>query len=128
MMCVAEGVLAMTKSARLEQYWKYKGFDSGNAFAKHLGIHPDHVGPRLDKKQSIRTLEKRLRELCPDLNLIWFLTGEGEMLMDKNGMPELTNLFDEIRELYKKAETKSKSHLILSTLYGKVEELKKEGH
>lgn len=61
-------------------YLKTKGF-SVNYFAQHIGIDQANLSKMIKGKQRIsdKTL-KKIEQACPDLNMSWLLTGEGDML------------------------------------------------
>ena len=61
-------------------YLKVKGF-SVNYFAQHIGIDQANLSKMIKGKQRIsdKTL-KKIEQACPDLNMTWLLTGEGDML------------------------------------------------
>lgn len=63
---------------RLVQYTKYKDI-AVNAFEKSLGKAPSYL--RNSKDITTGVLQK-IRELYPDINVDWLLTGEGSMLKD----------------------------------------------
>lgn len=62
-------------------YLRMKGF-SVNSFAQHIGIDQANLSKMIKGKQRIsnKTL-KKIEQACPDLNMSWLLTGEGEMLL-----------------------------------------------
>lgn len=61
-------------------YLNVKGF-SVNYFAQHIGIDQANLSKMIKGKQRIsdKTL-KKIEQACPDLNMSWLLTGEGDML------------------------------------------------
>lgn len=65
---------------RLGEYMVSLGY-TANYFARHIGIDQANLSKMLKERQKItdKTLNK-VRESCPDLNMAWLLTGEGEML------------------------------------------------
>lgn len=62
-------------------YLKMKGF-SVNYFAQHIGIDQANLSKMIKGKQRIsdKTL-KKIEQACPDLNMTWLLTGEGDMIL-----------------------------------------------
>lgn len=71
-----------TVKQRLIEYLKYKGIGQ-NKFEKMAGISNGYISnikstPR-DEKLT------RILQAAPDLNRIWLLTGDGEMLLPKEG-------------------------------------------
>lgn len=57
-------------------------------FARRLGASPTYLGA-MRKAMPMDKLRK-VYEMFPDLNQDWLLYGEGEMLMDKDTLPELS--------------------------------------
>lgn len=74
----------MTPKERLVKYLKYKGIGQ-NAFEKLCGISNGYISA-LKYQPSDRLLAKILLH-TPDLNRVWLLTGEGDMLNEEK--PEI---------------------------------------
>lgn len=65
---------------RIIKYLEYKGY-SKYRFYKDVGVSNGF----LDKEGSVGADKcERIYHQYPDLNLIWLITGDGEMLNDKN--------------------------------------------
>ena len=72
-----------TVKQRLIEYLKYKGIGQ-NRFEKIAGISNGYIS-NLKKSPGAEILTKILKA-APDLNRVWLLTGEGEMLTGKSAV------------------------------------------
>jgi hypothetical protein len=65
---------------RLAEYLKYKGI-SLNAFDRNIGASNGYTGKQIKNNASIGSdVIENISRKYTDLNLLWLLTGEGEML------------------------------------------------
>lgn len=65
---------------RLYQYIEYKGFKPTN-FEREIGLSSGYLSKQKGRSADIgETIVIKINENCPELNLLWLLTGEGEML------------------------------------------------
>src|SRR5690349_17534393 len=108
------------KKERLRKYWEYKGYKSAKAFAAALGISDSHIAEvdqRVDNRKLLLAL--RSKSECYDLNIDWFETGEGEMLLEPDhphGKEKFkqfseTVIFGERPENYPDAEMQRRLHV-----------------
>jgi hypothetical protein len=108
-----------SKRDRLQKYWVYKGFKNAAEFSEHLGLHQDHIG-KVNSKGASNKLTLKLTELCPDLNLTWVFTGEGDMLRSdtkKTQTPEhLSFLFNEVERVFSDKRTLAEQHEFMAKM------------
>lgn len=68
---------------RFYQYLNYKSIKP-ISFEKNAGLSNGYLGKQLKRSADLgETIILKIIENCPDLDLIWFLTGKGEMLNSK---------------------------------------------
>ena len=72
-----------SKQSRIKAYWKAKGFRTGSAFAKVLGISASHFS-EADGRGDNQKLKGAIYSKAEfrDLNWEWFLTGTGAMIQE----------------------------------------------
>lgn len=125
-----------SKSKRLRMYWRFAvdeegnlRFDSQKDFAKYLGVDPTTLGTRLDTIDSPNSLVEILKNKCPDLNIDWFLRGEGEMLRLDNVTATIRQLQKEIDELVRNTASESEQYravAIIKESHQKIKSMQKQ--
>jgi len=66
---------------RVREFIKYKGITE-RAFCKNIGVSISYVNSIRKSIQPDKM--KTITEVYPELNPIWLITGDGDMLTDKN--------------------------------------------
>lgn len=65
---------------RLYQYFEFKGIKP-TRFEKEIGLSNGYLGNQLKRSADLgESIVYNIVKNCRDLNIIWLLTGEGEML------------------------------------------------
>lgn len=79
---------------RLKKYIEYKGI-SLNAFDLSIEASNGYIGRMIKNKGSLGSdVIEKIYCTYPDLNLIWLMTGKGDMLITEN-KPEAENYYSE---------------------------------
>jgi len=93
------------KTSILKELKKYKNFNSDVEFAKYLDISTQNLSAWYKRG---RFDENKIVDKFPEINHIWILTGEGEMLKENN--PKVDN--DNLLNNKDSQESKSNNDLI----------------
>lgn len=76
-------------SDRLASFLKYKG-KGQTAFEQEAGLSRGYVQKASDNMGY--KIKSKISEYCPELNMDWLLTGEGDMLKDEQHVSEVTEV------------------------------------
>lgn len=76
-------------SDRLASFLKYKG-KGQTAFEQEAGLSRGYVQKASDNMGY--KIKSKISEYCPELNMDWLLTGEGNMLKDEQHVSEVTDV------------------------------------
>ncbi|MCX8676449.1 MULTISPECIES: hypothetical protein [Apibacter] len=113
---------------RIKQYIDYKGLNN-SSFEKKNNLSNGYIGTQLKRESDLgEGVLNKILDNCLDINPVWLLTGDGEMLKSNDDLTDIA-LIDAIR-MQKKlnvAEKKIKILIELNEFYREeIEELKQE--
>ena len=101
-------ITEMTAKDRLKEFLSYKKVGR-NKFEKKIGIASGYVSSKSITITS-DVIEKLYKEY-PTINLIWLITGEGEMINTTNREYSDVNIYTGFGEMTKKSEEETSDNL-----------------
>ncbi len=71
---------------RLYEYFDYKGIKP-TRFEKEIGLSNGYLGKTLARKADIgSSILVKIIDNCPDLDIVWLITGEGKMIKEDHSI------------------------------------------